>query len=157
MKRINYVAEFQAADGQPFTVVDPDVMVQRKAREKAQAEKKEQWPAPTIDCDFAQVITWFMNNIPFSDEKDAEGKPKPPRKLTTEDAGNAYADIKAFRDTENGYVELENSVYEWLLEMVKIDGIEAFKPLATQAIVRERLEDVIKEEKKTGTGLGSKE
>ena len=148
MKRINYVAEFQAADGQPFTVVDPDVMVQRKAREKAQAEKKEQWLAPTIDCDFAQVMTWFMNHIPFSDEVGDDGKAKPPRKLTTEDAGNAYAVIKAFKDVEDGYAELENSVYEWLLEMVKIDGIEAFRPLATQAIVKERLEDLIKEEKK---------
>lgn len=166
MKRIKYVKEFKAADGQPFTVIDPDVTVQRAARKKAidnweknAAEalrkglpepKEASWPAPTIDCDFAQAMTWFMNNIPFSDEMDANGKPKPPRKLTPEDAGNAYAVIKAFKDVKEGYVEMEDAVYNWLLEIVKVDGIEAFRPLATQAIVTERLADLIKDEKKTG-------
>ena len=144
MKRINYNAEFKTAAGQPFTIIDPDILVQRKAREEAMSAKKEQWQAPTIDCDFAQVMTWFMNSIPFSDEKGDDGKPKPPRKLTPEDAGNAYAVIKAFRDAENGYVSLEDSVHKGLLEMVQIDGIEAFRPLATQAIIKERLEDIIK-------------
>jgi len=31
---------------------------------------------------------------------------------------------------------------------MKLDGIEAFKPVATYAIIMERLEDLIKEEKK---------
>jgi hypothetical protein len=145
MKKIKYEKEFKAADGQPFTIFDPDVMAQRKARDEALARKDTQWQAPTIDCDFGQVIIWFMNHIPFSDEKDKDGSPAPPRKLTPEDAGNAYAVIKAFRDTKNGYVELEDSVYTWLLDMVKLDGIEAFRPVATQAIVKERLEDLIKE------------
>ena len=148
MKRIKYEKEFKAADGQPFVVIDPDIMAQRKAREKAERDKKEQWLAPTIDCDFAQAITWFINHIPFSDEIGEDGKPKPPRKLTPEDAGNAYAVIKAFQNVKQGYVEMEDSVYTWLMDMVKLDGIEAFKPVATQAIVRERLEDIIKDEKK---------
>jgi len=148
MKRINYTNDFKAADGQPFVIVDPDIMVQRKARQAAEAAKKESWPAPTIDCTFAQAIVWFMNHIPFSDEVGEDGKPKPPRKLTPEDAGNAYAVIKAFQNVKQGYVEMEDSVYTWLMDMVKLDGIEAFKPVATQAIVRERLEDIIKDEKK---------
>ena len=159
MKKIRYESKFLAADGQPFIVLDPDVMTQREARKvaiaeavrKGKPESEAAWQAPTIDCDFAQVITWFMNNIPFSDEADADGKPKPPRKLTAEDAGNAYAVIKAFQDVKDGFVELENSVYDWLLAIVKLDGIEAFRPLATQAIVTERLTDLIKEEAKGKT------
>lgn len=148
MKRIKYVKEFTAADGQPFTIINPDVLVQREARDKALKEKKEQWQAPSIDCDFGQVIIWFMNSIPFSDAKDKDGKPLPPRKLTPEDAGNAYAVIKAFKNPKGGIVELEDSVYTWLLEILKVDGIAAFRPVATQAIVKESLEDLIKEEPK---------
>lgn len=165
MKHIKYAKEFKGADGQPFTVIDPDVTVLKAARVKAMAEwdkkaaeslrkglpepKEASWPAPTIECDFAQAMTWFMNNIPFSDEVDADGKAKPPRKLTAEDAGNAYAVIKAFKGAKDGgTVEMEDAVYKWLVEIVKLDGIEAFKPLATQAIVTERLSDVIKEETK---------
>lgn len=142
MKRIRYAKEFKAADGQPFTILDPDVTAQRKAREEALSAKLEQWAAPTIDCDFSQVIIWFMNHIPFCDEVGADGKTKAPRRLTPEDAGNAYAVIKAFQNTKNGNVEMEDAVYNWLVAMVKSDGIEAFKPLATQAIVVERLEDL---------------
>ncbi len=148
MKRIRYTKEFKTADGQPFTILDPDVLVQRKAREEALAEKLTQWQAPTVDCDFAQVMIWFMNHIPFSDAVGAGGKKEAPRALTPEDAGNAYAVIKAFQDVENGHVEMEDAVYKWLMDMVKLDGIEAFKPVATQAIVTERLQDLIKEEKK---------
>lgn len=164
MKRIRYQAGFLAADGQPFTILDPGVAVQRKAREDAMVlwdkkaaealrkglpePKEASWVAPTIDCDFAQAMIWFMNNIPFSDERDAEGKPKPPRKLKLEDAGRAYEVIKAFKDIEAGYVELDAEAHKWLLEIVDLDGLEAFRPLATQAIVKERLEDVIKDDKK---------
>lgn len=147
MKKITYLREFKTADGQPFTIIDPDVLKQRKARAEALAKKETQWVAPTIDCDFAQAIIWFMNHIPFSDEVDRDGKAKPPRKMTTEDAGNAYAVIKAFKSPENGRVLMEDAVYVWLLATVTIDGIEAFKPVATQAIVIERLLDLIKEEK----------
>ncbi len=164
MKRFKYDPQFLAADGQPFTVLDPGVVVQRKAREEAiekwdarieearvkglpRPQGEASWQAPTIDCDFAQAMTWFLNHIPFSDEVDGEGKPKPPRKLTPEDAGHAYAAIKAFQNVEDGVVELETAVYDWLLDIVKLDGIEAFRPLATQAIVTERLMDLIKEEK----------
>ena len=145
VKRIKYDPEIKRADGQPITIVNPDVIVQREARDKALAEKQTQWQAPTIDCNFGQVIIWFMNNIPFGSEEDEAGKVKAPRKLTPEDAGNAYAVIKAFRDVPVIYVSLEDAVYTWLLDMVKTEGIAAFRPLATQAMVRERLEDLVKE------------
>jgi len=166
VKRIRYQKQFAAADGQPFTVIDPDVLVQREARNNALAKwdnratearakglpepPEASWPAPTIDCNFAQAVIWFMNNIPFSDAVNDDGKPKPPRKLTPEDAGCAYAVIKAFQNTKEGYVEVEDTVYTWLMDIVKIDGIEAFRPLATQAIIKEKLEDLIKEEDKPG-------
>lgn len=144
MKRINYTEDFKTADGQPFTIVDPDIMVQREVRKAAEVAGLDKWPAPTIDCTFAQAIIWFVNSIPFSDEADANGNVRPPRRLTLEDAGNAYAVIKAFLNVQKGFVDMEDAVYLWLLETVKLDGIEAFRPVATQAIVRERLEDLVK-------------
>lgn len=166
MKRFKYDPKFLAADEQPFTVLDPDVMVQRKAREEAIAEAVKKgkteseaaWQAPTIDCDFGQTMTWFMNHIPFSDEVDADGKPKLPRKMTPEDAGHAYAVIKAFQVAEDdGYVELEDAVYSWLLETVKLDGVEAFKPIATLAIISERLTNMYAESDDEDEDAGSKQ
>lgn len=142
MKLIKYEPEFLSADGQPFTVVDPDVHVQKKAREDARKEGKDRFDVPTIECDFAQAMCWFVNNIPFErDEKD-----QPARKLTPEDAGNAYAIIKAFKSPLNGYIELEDSAYRWLVELNKTDGVLAFR--ITQAVVAERLEDIKREETK---------
>lgn len=141
MKKIRYESEFLTADGQPFSITNPDVHALKEAREKARVEGKERFELPTIECDFAQAMVWFVNNIPF--EKNDKGEPA--RKLTHEDAGNAYAVIKAFKDTQNGYVELEESVYKWLVEVNKTDGVEAFR--VTQAVVAERLEDTIKEGK----------
>lgn len=141
MKKIKYESKFLTADGQPFAIVDPDVRLQKEAREKAQKENKDRYEVPTVECDFAQAICWFVNNIPFGkDEKD-----QPVRKLTPEDTGNAYAVIKAFRNVQDGYVELEDSVCNWLIELNKTDGVIAFR--VTQAVVAERLADIRKEEK----------
>lgn len=141
MKHIKYDKEFLTADGQPFSIIDPDVHVQKAAREEAKKEKKDRFDVPTIECDFAQTMCWFVNNIPF----DRDEKGEPARKLTPEDAGNAYATIKAFRNVQDGYVELEDSVYKWLVELNKTDGPNAFR--ITQAVVAERLEDIKKEVK----------
>lgn len=146
MKQIKYEPEFKTADGQPFSIIDPDVKVQKEAREKARKEDKERFEVPTIECDFAQAMCWFVNNIPFATELDKESKAQPARKLTPEDAGNAYAVIKAFKNIQNGYVTMEDAVYKWLMELVKTDGVEAFR--ITQAVVAEKLEDVKKEEAK---------
>jgi len=142
VKRIKYSPKFQTAGGQPFSIIDPDVRVQKKAQEKALAEKRETYNLPTIECDFAQAMCWFVNNIPF--EKNDKGEPT--RKLTPEDTGNAYAVIKAFRNVGNGYVELEDSVYKWLVELNETDGCFAFR--ITQAVVKERLEDIEKPNQK---------
>ena len=139
MKHIKYEEKFEAADGQPFTILDPDIAVQKKAREDARIEKKERYELPTIECTFAQAICWFVNNIPF----DKNDKGEPSRKLTPEDTGNAYATIKAFRNAKNGYVELEDSVYTWLAELNEIDGPIAFR--ITQAVVAERLDNIKRE------------
>ncbi len=141
MKKIKYDQEFKTAGGQPFSILDPDIRVQKEAQEKAEAANKEMYRMPTVECDFAQAMCWFVNNIPF--EKNDKGEPA--RKLTPEDTGNAYAVIKAFKGIQNGYVEIEESVYKWLVELNKTDGCEAFK--VTQAVVAERLEDILKEGK----------
>ena len=143
MKYLKYDKEFKTANGQPFIIQDPDVKVQQAARDKARAENKEQYQVPTIECDYAQLIIWFVNNIPF----DVNEKGVPNRKMTPEDAGHAYATIKAFQNQRNGSVELEDTVYKWLVELNKTDGILAFRPLSVQAIVAERLEDLVKEVK----------
>ena len=139
VKLIKYKPEFLAADGQPFSIIDPDIHAQKKAREDAKKEGKDRFDVPTIECDFAQAMCWFVNNIPF--ERDDKGEPA--RKLTPEDTGNAYATIKAFKSPHNGYVELEDSVYRWLEELNKTDGVLAFR--ITQAVVAERLADIKKE------------
>ena len=155
MKQIKYDKEFKAADGQPFQIPDPDVKTQNAAQAKALEEGKEFFQGPRIDGDFAQVMCWFVNNIPHGLERDKDGKivldqkgnpQRSTRKLTPEDAGNAYAVIKAFRNPQNGYVELEEAVYKWLLELNETDGVEAFR--ITQGVVAERLQDTVKEEKK---------
>lgn len=145
MKLIKYTPEFLAASGQPFSVIDPNASAQKKAREDAKKEGKDRFDVPTIDCDFAQAMCWFVNNIPFQTEPEKDGKEAPLRKLTPEDTGNAYAVIKAFRNPQNGYVELENSVYNWLVELNKADGVTAFR--ITQAVVAERLLDIKPEAK----------
>lgn len=146
VKSIKYEAGFLTAVGQPFSVLDPDARVQKEARDKAREDKKETYEMPTIDCDFAQAMTWFVNNIPFERELDKDGKQLPPRKLTPEDTGNAYAVIKAFSGELNGQVEMEDAVYKWLVELNKTDGIVAFRGV-TQAVVAERLDNLVKEDK----------
>ena len=162
MKRINYTSEFLRADGQPFSIPDPDVNVQKKALDKARAELAkarekgieggETYDVPKIDCDFAQAMIWFVNNIPHGLERDKDdnlvldkdGNPRrSTRKLTPEDTGNAYAVIQAFKSVENGYIEMEDSVYKWLIELNRSDGVEAFR--ITQAEVQKRLEDTVKD------------
>ena len=138
VKRIKYNPGFLTADGQPFSIIDPDNRVQKAARDKALAEKKETYQVPTIECDFAQAMCWFVNNIPF----DKNDKGEPARKLTPEDTGNAYVVLKAFKNIKDGYVELEDSVYKWLFELNETDGCIAFR--ISQAVVKERLEDISK-------------
>jgi len=140
MKYIKYDPTFSAADGQPFMVPDPDVHVQKRARDKARAEGKERYDLPTIEADFSKAMIWFTNNLPHELAVDGES----PRKLTPEDTGNAYAVIKAFQDPQKGYVVLEDSVYRWLVDLNKSEGPIAFR--VTQAVVAERLEDLVKEE-----------
>jgi len=144
MKYLKYDKVFKTATGEPFLIPDPSVKVQTEARDKARAEDKETYQIPTIETDFAQTIIWLVNNIPFG----LDEKGQPARKVTPEDAGNAYAVIKAFQNTKDGVVELEDAVYSWLVELNKTDGVIAFKPLSTQAVVAERLEDLISKEPK---------
>lgn len=171
MKKFKYEPDFERADGQPFSIPDPDVKVQKGALDKAREEEKAKaalqgrapeivtYDVPRMDCDFAQAMCWFVNNIPHGLERDKDGKlvldregnpQRSTRKLTPEDTGNAYAVIKAFKDVQNGYVELESSVYIWLVELNKTDGVEAFR--ITQAEVARRLEDTVKEGKETKSG-----
>lgn len=141
MKYIKYNPEFQTGGGQPFMIIDPDVRVLREAREKAGKEGKERYEIPMIEGNFAQVMIWFINNLPFTlDDND-----KPTRKLTIEDTANGYAAIKAFMNPQHGFVELEDAVYRWLVEANKTDGPEAFR--MTQFEVTKRLEDTPKEGK----------
>ena len=144
MKTIKYAKEFRTAAGQPFPIQDPDVLVQKAARDKARSAGKDSWDAPMImEPDFAEVMIWFANNIPHS-LVDAEGKPlETPRKLTPEDIGYAYAVIKAFREHQDSCVIMEEGVHRWLVDLNKIDGPIAFR--VTQAVVANRLEDLVQE------------
>ena len=149
MKTIKYVEEFRTAAGQPFPIQDPDVKVQKEARDKAHSQKKDSWDAPLlVEPTFAEVMVWFVNNIPHF-LVDPDGKPlEAPRKITPDDTGNAYAVIQAFQDNQNGQVVMEDGVYRWLVSLNETEGTIAFR--VTQAVVKRRLEDLVKEEVKAG-------
>lgn len=148
MKRIRYEEKFRSATGQPFYIPDPDVGLQKKAREDAfkearQAVQDKRQPIPTltpqVEATFASLVTWFVDNIPHA--KDDEGKPE--RKVSITDSGNAYAVVRAFHGVQDGYVELESLVHQWLLDTIDLDGIHAFGAATMAANLKERVQDLI--------------
>lgn len=139
MKVIRYKDEILGADGQPIIIFDPDVLLQKRLRDEAFAAGKEGYNRPTITATFAQLMVEFVNNIPHDQGEDG----KNPRTVKPEDLGNAYAVIKAFQGHKNGSVTIEDAVYEWLVELNKLDGPTFFK--VTQAVIKERLADIIPE------------
>ena len=148
MKSIKYIDEFRTAAGQPFPLLDPDVMVQKEARDAAKVKGQELFDQPLImEPTFAEVMIWFVNNIPHDQGEDG----KSPRKLTLEDNGNGYAVIKAFQHASNGTVILEDRVHKWLVGLNDIDGTIAFRGV-TQAVVAERLDDLVNKEKAAQEG-----
>ncbi len=144
MKTIRYDSKFRTAVGQPFPIQNPDVLAQVAARDAARERGAVPEPSIIVDPTFAQVMQWFANNIPHTLSEDG----KTPRKLTPKDTGHAYAVIKAFQDPQDETVVLEDEVYKWLVELNTLDGPAAFR--VTQAVVAERLEDLVQKEKKAG-------
>ena len=137
MKSIPYTDEFLTAQGQPFYIPDPDVRRQREAREAAKQAGLAAYDVPQIEATFAALIVWFVDNIPH--ERDEKGQPG--RKITIQDAGHAYSVIKAFKSAQNGKIDLEDTVYKWLLDTLDIDGTTAFRG-TTAAVIKERLQAV---------------
>ena len=129
--------------GQPVSIPDPDVKVQRTRQEAALAQGKATYAIPTIEADFADMALHFCNNIPW--ERDAAGKTV--WKPTIEDTGNAYAVIKAFRKvkgTDIGFVEIEDQVYRWFMD--KLKGTEGFACYGMiREVLVEKMENIIKE------------
>ena len=134
MKTIVYDDKFRSANGQPFYIPDPDVKVQREAREQALKEGKTAYEIPQVEATFASLVIWFVDNIPHErNEQD-----KPTRKITISDAGNAYSVIKSFRALEDGKVELEDAVHKWLVDTIDMDGTAALRG-STAAVLKERI------------------
>jgi len=150
MKYIRYEDEFLSPSGQPVYIPDPDVERQRavaeaafRERKQALTEKRESLGvlSPRIKANFATAITWFMDNIPFAFEPDGEPTKENPagkkRKVTIQEAGDAYAVIVGFRAVHNGQVELEDTVYDFLVKTIEIDGTTAFSaPIAGALMTR---------------------
>ena len=127
MKSIVYEDKFLNAQGQPCFIPDPDVLKQREAQAKGQ-------DIPAVEVTFASLVIFFVDNIPHDRT----------RKITMQDAGNAYAVIKAFRNIHDGMVELEDTVYKWLLDTIEIDGTAALRGAAS-VVLKERVQNLVKE------------
>lgn len=144
MKYIKYEDKLETATGQLYMIIDPDVAVQQRAQDKAEVEGKERFNRPTIEATFAQAVIAFVNGIPWSTQGEgrdvrAAWKPSP------DDLGHAYATIKAFRNHISKAVEIEESDYTWLMDLIKRDGPEGLS--VNSMVLKERLEDLVDEKK----------
>ena len=154
MKYIRFKNDFTTPSGQPIYIPNPDVEKQRinaedAFKERQQAVKEGRDPigviALRVKADFKTALTWFLDNIPHAIETGSETKENPrgrARKVTISDGGNAYAVIMAMQNVKNNTLELEDMVYDWLVETVKIDGIAAFSAPVAGALMA-RIKDTV--------------
>lgn len=151
MKYVRYSQNFVGADGFPFSITNPDRRVQRQARDTAIEEGKAQgltrqqvtFDLPAIDePSFAQVIEHLLNDGRCW-HRDAQRVEEHP--LGAEGLGHSYQALKAFKAPVQDvagqlWIELEDPVYQWLVEWNQIEGPSAMG--MTQAVIAERLADV---------------
>lgn len=143
MTYIKYEAEFKDVHDNSVEIPDPSRQAHKDARQKALAKGKAEglkdneisYNAPTIDADFAGVVIWFANNIPW--ERDDEGKPV---QTTPEEMGHALDVIRAFQKPADGYVKLNEQALTWLIQIFKDHGSKAYAGVIT-ALILERLDD----------------
>jgi len=138
MKYIKFSNEFKTPSGQPVYIPDPDVIKRMHAEEaafedrrKAISEGKQPVGSlmPRVEATFTTALTWFLDTIPHAVEPDTITKEYPqgkPRKITIQDAGNAYAVIKELQQHNDSHLELEDSVYDWLIKTIELDATSAF-------------------------------
>ena len=119
--KVKVAQEVLDANGYVMQFPDPDPKIRDEARKTALAEGKERYDMPLIDADFKGLFCYFLNGIPWErDDKDV-----PIRKLDTEEAGNIYKIIKAFRSPDNGYVVLDDGQFKKLNALITSDGVAA--------------------------------
>lgn len=153
MKYIKFDKEFKSPDGFPVYIDDPDTEKQRARAEEAyelakkavEDEKRLVQPlALKVQADFPGALTWFLNNIPWAEEKLTDSqesavakgeRQRRRRKVETQEAGSAYAAITALRGVRNGVLELEDGVYEDLVKTLEVDAVEAFSAPVAGAIM----------------------
>lgn len=140
---IKYEAEFKDVHDNTVEIPDPSKQAHKDAREKALEAGRAQglkdseisYTAPMVEADFADVVIWFANNIPW--ERDEADKPVP---TTPEDMGNALDVIRAFQNPSDGYVKLNEGALSWLVQMFKDHGSKAYAGVIP-ALILERLAD----------------
>ena len=115
------------------------------AKKAVEDEKRLVQPlALKVQADFPGALTWFLNNIPWAEEKLTDSqesavakgeRQRRRRKVETQEAGSAYAAITALRGVRNGVLELEDGVYEDLVKTLEVDAVEAFSAPVAGAIM----------------------